>query len=131
MQVFTRERLNGYYGISQFAVANTLSSVPFIFVITVISTLCVYYLAALNTDSDRVIYFILDLFLSLLVVRALINLLIINIAPVALIQLCTSAVRLHISNTMISKLDLCTMVMHHHLGRRWALGVCGSWMSSS
>ena len=30
---------------------------------------CVYYLASLNTASDRVIYFILDLFLSLLVVR--------------------------------------------------------------
>ena len=68
-QVFTRERLNGYYGIGSFALANTLSSLPFIFAITVISTLCVYYLASLNDDSDRVIYFILDLFISLLVVR--------------------------------------------------------------
>lgn len=72
-QVFARERLNGYYGVASFAFANTLSSVPFIFAITVISTLCVYYLAALNTASDRVIYFILDLFLSLLVVRPLLH----------------------------------------------------------
>ena len=68
MQIFVKERLNGYYGVSQFVVANTLSAVPFIFLITVVSTFCVYYLASLNTASDRVIYFVLDLFFSLLVV---------------------------------------------------------------
>lgn len=63
-----KERLNGYYGVSQFVVANTLAAIPFIFLITVVSTVSVYYLASLNTSSDRVIFFIIDLFLSLLVV---------------------------------------------------------------
>jgi hypothetical protein len=70
LQIFLKERLNGYYGVSQFVVSNTLAAIPFIFLITVVSTVSVYYLAALNTDSDRVIYFILDLFFSLLLVRS-------------------------------------------------------------
>ena len=86
MKVFIRERLNGYYGVSQFTVrprswcssrrrprgklrlhlrgpspaapsrlpapaaprqvANTLASLPFIFLIAVVSTICVYWCAA-------------------------------------------------------------------------------------
>ena len=45
MKVFLRERLNGYYGVSQFTVSNTLASLPFIFLIAVVSTCCVYWCA--------------------------------------------------------------------------------------
>jgi len=71
MKIFLKERLNGYYGVSQFVVSNTLAAIPFIFLITVVSTMSVYYLANLNTASDRVIYFILDLFLSLLLTESI------------------------------------------------------------
>ena len=52
VQVFVRERLNGYYGVSQFAVANTLSGAPFIFLIAALSSMPVIYLAQLNTDRS-------------------------------------------------------------------------------
>ncbi len=42
-QVFIRERLNGYYSVATFALANTLASAPFIFGIAVISSAVVYW----------------------------------------------------------------------------------------
>lgn len=44
LQVFIRERLNGYYSVATFALANTLASAPFIFGIAVISSAVVYWL---------------------------------------------------------------------------------------
>jgi hypothetical protein len=43
VQVFVRERLNGYYGVSHFTVSNTLASLPFIFLISVVSTVVLYW----------------------------------------------------------------------------------------
>jgi ABC-type multidrug transport system permease subunit len=71
MKVFVRERLNGYYGVSVFTVANTLASLPFIFLIAVVSTVCVYWLANLRGGAGYVWFFIFDLFLSLTVVESL------------------------------------------------------------
>lgn len=67
-QVFIRERLNGYYGVSQFVVANSVASLPFIFLIAVLCSVPLYFLAGLDHSGDRFIYFILNLFLSLTVV---------------------------------------------------------------
>jgi hypothetical protein len=50
--VFLRERLNGYYGVSNFVVANTLASAPFIMGISVISSAVVYWLAGLNDKGE-------------------------------------------------------------------------------
>ena len=61
----------GYYGVSSFVIANTLSSVPFIFVIALLSSCTLYFIAGLNTGGDRFPYFVLDLFLSLVTVRPL------------------------------------------------------------
>ena len=72
MKVFVRERLNGYYGVSQFTVSNTVASLPFIFLIAVVSTVCVYFISNLRTEGDSVIYFILNLFCALTVVESLI-----------------------------------------------------------
>ncbi|KAK9818551.1 hypothetical protein WJX74_006208 [Apatococcus lobatus] len=71
MQVFIQERLNGYYGVSQFVVANTIAATPFVFLIAVLSSVTVYWLASLNPSGGSVIYFILDLFLSLMVVESM------------------------------------------------------------
>ena len=71
MKVYIRERLNGYYSPVVFTLANTLASLPFIFVIAVVSTVCVYFIAGLNSSGGAVIYFILALFASLTVVESL------------------------------------------------------------
>lgn len=71
MKVFVRERLNGYYGVLTFTVANTLASLPFIFLIAVVSTVCVYFIAGLRGGGEAVWYFILNLFLALVTVESL------------------------------------------------------------
>lgn len=49
--------------------ANTLASVPFIFLIALVSTVCVYFIA--NLRLGGFIYFVLCLFMSLVVVESL------------------------------------------------------------
>ncbi|KAG2485433.1 hypothetical protein HYH03_015813 [Edaphochlamys debaryana] len=71
MQVFIRERLNGYYPVFTFALANTLASAPFIFGIAIISSAVVYWLAGLNDSGDRFPYFFLNLYVSLTVVESM------------------------------------------------------------
>ena len=78
MKVYIRERLNGYYSPVVFTLSNTFASLPFIFVISVVSTVCVYFIAGLSSSGGDVIYFILALFASLTVVESLMM----SIAPV-------------------------------------------------
>ncbi|KAF5841257.1 P-loop containing nucleoside triphosphate hydrolase protein [Dunaliella salina] len=66
MAVFIRERLNGYYNISTFAIANTIASAPFIFGIAISSSAVLYWLAMLNDDGDRFPFFFLNLFVALM-----------------------------------------------------------------
>lgn len=72
-QVFIRERLNGYYGVSVFTVANTLASLPFIALIAVVSSCCCYWIAHLRYDAGAFWYFVLNLFMSLTVVESLVG----------------------------------------------------------
>lgn len=69
MAVFVRERLNGYYGVAAYTAANTVSSLPFLAVMAILCTLVVYYLSGLNSDSGRVGYFMLNLWVALFTVR--------------------------------------------------------------
>ncbi|GFR44953.1 hypothetical protein Agub_g6261 [Astrephomene gubernaculifera] len=71
MAVFIRERLNGYYSVATFAIANTLASTPFIFGIAVLSSAVVYWLVDLNDSGDRFVYFFVNLFVSLTVVESM------------------------------------------------------------
>eukprot|EP00892_Ulva_mutabilis_P010291 jgi/Ulvmu1/7634/UM038_0061.1 len=71
MQVFVRERLNGYYGVLPYTLANTIASLPFLALIAVACSVVVYYLAGLVSDGGRVAYFILNLFTCLVTVEAL------------------------------------------------------------
>ena len=70
-QVFERERLNGHYGVASFVVANTLSSAPFLFLISVIPGAIVYMLVDLHHGFARFSYFGLTLFSAMLVVESL------------------------------------------------------------
>ena len=50
-----QERLNGYYGVSQFTVSNTLASLPFIFLISVVSgkhVVIIQLLACFTAESS-------------------------------------------------------------------------------
>ena len=60
-QIFTRERLNGHYGVSSFVVANTLSSFPFLGLTAVFPGSIVYILGGLHPGADRLFYFIVTL----------------------------------------------------------------------
>ncbi|KAH7442728.1 hypothetical protein KP509_03G101300 [Ceratopteris richardii] len=48
LRIFTRERLNGHYGVAAFVIANTLSSFPFIAVICLLPGSIVYALSGLH-----------------------------------------------------------------------------------
>ncbi|KAL2607644.1 hypothetical protein R1flu_026217 [Riccia fluitans] len=71
MKVFTMERLNGHYGVSAYVIGNTLSSIPFLFLISLISTIIVYFLVDLHHGAEFFFYFVLSLFACLLVVESL------------------------------------------------------------
>ncbi|MCO5587794.1 hypothetical protein L7F22_041746 [Adiantum nelumboides] len=61
MKIFTRERLNGHYGVAAFAIANTVSSFPFIVLISLLPGSLVYVLAGLHPGLDHFIFFFLSL----------------------------------------------------------------------
>lgn len=49
--MFVRERLNGYYGVTAFAVSNTLASLPFIALIAICSSASVYFIGARGANE--------------------------------------------------------------------------------
>lgn len=69
--MFVRERLNGYYGVATFVISDTLATAPFIFLIALVSTIVMYFWTNLNTEFVRIVYFVLNLFLSLMVVESI------------------------------------------------------------
>ena len=68
MQIFVRERLNGYYGAAAYTAASAVSAAPFLAVMSIMCSLVVYFLSGLNTSADRFFYFVLNLFSALMVV---------------------------------------------------------------
>ncbi len=71
VQVFHRERLNGHYGVLAFVVGNTLSSIPFLFLISLVSSSIVYFMAQLHQGFDHFGYFVLSLFVQVTIVESL------------------------------------------------------------
>ncbi|XP_002987629.2 ABC transporter G family member 11 [Selaginella moellendorffii] len=71
MKVFSRERLNGHYGVVAFVIGNTLSSLPFLFLISLISELIVYNMVQLHPGITHQIYFVLNLFACVAAVESL------------------------------------------------------------
>ncbi|KVI10897.1 AAA+ ATPase domain-containing protein [Cynara cardunculus var. scolymus] len=53
MKVFERERLNGHYGTGAFVIANTLSSTPYLLLLSVIPGALAYYLTGLRGGFFR------------------------------------------------------------------------------
>ncbi|KAJ7552480.1 hypothetical protein O6H91_06G057000 [Diphasiastrum complanatum] len=71
MKVSHHERLNGHYGVATFILANTLSSLPFLILIAILSSLVAYNMAGLHPGLDRFVYFASCLLASLMVVESL------------------------------------------------------------
>ncbi|XP_045821775.1 ABC transporter G family member 1-like [Trifolium pratense] len=71
MKVFERERLNGHYGVTAFTIGNTLSSIPFLLLMSLIPGPLVYYLVGLHQGHEQFVYFISMLFISVFLVEGL------------------------------------------------------------
>lgn len=71
MQVFRRERLNGHYGAAAFVVGNTVSSTPFLLLISAIPGAITYFLAGLHQGNMEFLYFTSVLFACMMLVESL------------------------------------------------------------
>uniref|UniRef100_A0A7C8YK39 ABC transporter domain-containing protein n=2 Tax=Opuntia streptacantha TaxID=393608 RepID=A0A7C8YK39_OPUST len=90
MKVFERERLNGHYGVGPYMIGNTLSSMPFLFLIALIPGTLAYYLAGLQNGFDHYMFFILTLFASTFLVESLM-MIVASIVPDFLMGIITGA----------------------------------------
>ncbi|XP_026410777.1 ABC transporter G family member 11-like isoform X2 [Papaver somniferum] len=71
LMIFGRERLNGHYGVAAFVIANTLSSIPYLLVNTLIPGAIAYYLVGLQKGVEHFFFFVLVMFISVILVESL------------------------------------------------------------
>ncbi|PIN10198.1 Transporter, ABC superfamily (Breast cancer resistance protein) [Handroanthus impetiginosus] len=71
LKVFQRERLNGHYGAAAFIVGNTVSSIPFLLLISTIPGAITYFLTGLPRENLSFSYFILVLFACMMIIESL------------------------------------------------------------
>ncbi|KAJ9705824.1 hypothetical protein PVL29_003770 [Vitis rotundifolia] len=90
MKVFRRERLNGHYGSSSFVVGNTLSSVPYLLVISLIPGAIAYFLTGLQKEYAHFIFYALVLFTCMMLVESLM-MIVASVVPNFLMGIITGA----------------------------------------
>ncbi|PSS30140.1 ABC transporter G family member 11 like [Actinidia chinensis var. chinensis] len=90
MKIFSRERLNGHYGVGAFVVGNTISSLPYLLLISLIPGAIAYYLVGLQRGVDRFAYFALLLFACMLLVESLM-MIVASVVPDFLMGIITGA----------------------------------------
>ncbi|XP_019262754.1 PREDICTED: ABC transporter G family member 11-like isoform X1 [Nicotiana attenuata] len=71
MKVFQRENLNGHYGCCTFVIGNTLSSIPYVLLISFVPGAIAYFLSGFQNGFGHFIYFELVLFTSMMIVESL------------------------------------------------------------
>ncbi|GKB60539.1 ABC transporter G family member 11-like protein [Tanacetum coccineum] len=71
MKVFQWERLNGRYGVGSYVISHAISSMPYLFVISLFPGAIAYSLMGLQREPEQFIYFELVLFVSMLLVECL------------------------------------------------------------
>ncbi|KAI3873930.1 hypothetical protein MKW98_001579 [Papaver atlanticum] len=71
MMIFGRERFNGHYGVAAFVVGNTLSSMPYLLIISIIPGAIAYYLVGLHKGLEHFLFFVLVIFVSVMLVESL------------------------------------------------------------
>jgi hypothetical protein len=70
VQVFYKERLNGYYGISVYILSNFLSSFPFVAVMSFATGSITYYMVKFRSEFSHLLYICLDLLGCIAVVES-------------------------------------------------------------
>ncbi|KAF3632129.1 ABC transporter G family member 11 [Capsicum annuum] len=71
MKVFQRENMNGHYGCGAFVIANTLSSMPYLLLISLVPGSIAYFLTGFQSGFEHFIYFALVLFIGMMIVESL------------------------------------------------------------
>ncbi|OMO73058.1 ABC transporter-like protein [Corchorus olitorius] len=71
MKIFGRERLNGHYGVGAFVIGNTFSSIPYLFIISLVPGALAYYLVGLQKSIEHFAYFVILLFTCMMLVESL------------------------------------------------------------
>lgn len=70
IQVFYKERLNGYYGVGVYILSNFLSSFPFVAVMSIATGTITYYMVKFRTEFSHYVYICLDLIGCIAVVES-------------------------------------------------------------
>ncbi|XP_049351196.1 ABC transporter G family member 1 [Solanum verrucosum] len=71
LKVFQREKLNGHYGSGSFVIANTLSALSYLVLVSFIPGAIAYFLTGLQGGFEHFIYFALVLFTCMMLVESL------------------------------------------------------------
>ncbi|XP_026391527.1 ABC transporter G family member 11-like isoform X1 [Papaver somniferum] len=90
MKIFGRERLNGHYGVAAFVVGNTISSIPYLLMISLIPGALAYYLVGLHKGYEHFLFFVLLLFVCMMLVESLM-MIVASIVPDFLMGIITGA----------------------------------------
>ncbi|RWW02091.1 hypothetical protein BHE74_00039495 [Ensete ventricosum] len=90
LQIFRRERLNGHYGVAAFVISNTLSSAPYLALVSLLPAAMAYYLAGLQRGLEHFIFFSLVLYMCMLLVEGLM-MIVASIVPNFLMGIITGA----------------------------------------
>ncbi|KAI3522817.1 hypothetical protein L1887_00867 [Cichorium endivia] len=70
MKIFTRERLNGYYGVGVFILSNFLSSFPFLVAVSLVTGTITWNMVKFNHGFSRYAFYCLNLFGSIAVIES-------------------------------------------------------------
>ncbi|KAJ0984549.1 hypothetical protein J5N97_002905 [Dioscorea zingiberensis] len=90
MKIFGRERLNGHYGVVTFVIGNTVSSIPYLALISIVPGAIAYYLVGLQKSFQHFAYFALVLFVCMMLVESLM-MMVASIVPDFLMGIITGA----------------------------------------
>ncbi|KAF3961341.1 hypothetical protein CMV_014039 [Castanea mollissima] len=90
MKIFGRERLNGHYGVGAYVIGNTLSSIPYLLIISLIPGAIAYFLVGLQKSFEHFVYFALVLFACMMLVESLM-MIVASILPDFLMGIITGA----------------------------------------
>jgi ABC-type multidrug transport system permease subunit len=88
--LFIKERANGLYGPTSFMVSNFIIGLPFLFVISLLFSIIVYWLCNFRPSAEGFWMFVMWLFLDLVAAESLV-VLITNIAPLFVVSLAAVA----------------------------------------
>ncbi|XP_076916099.1 ABC transporter G family member 15-like isoform X2 [Bidens hawaiensis] len=70
MKIFTRERLNGYYGVGVFILSNFLSSFPFLVAVSFVTGTIAWNMVKFNHGFSRYAFYCLNIFGSIAVIES-------------------------------------------------------------